>query len=80
LVAIDKLIINENGGLSFGTSVTSSSFKGCVNLESLTIEGCISKYFNIVEATKLNGTSLLSILKALKKEDTAVNIILPINT
>ena len=77
LSTIDKLIISESGINNFGTSYATSSFNGCSNLVSLKIEGCIGKYFNIKDSTKLDGVSILSILQALTLENTAVNIILP---
>ncbi len=64
LKTIPLLIVHKD--LTF-----SNVFKGCANLENLTIQGLIGKNgFDVQDSTKLTNESLLSVLNALEDKTT----------
>lgn len=64
LKTIPLLIVHKD--LTF-----SNTFKGCANLENLTIQGVIGKNgFDVQDSTKLTKESLLSVLDALEDKTT----------
>lgn len=72
VVTITELILSEN------TAFDSTTFRGCSALKNLKVTGTIGKNgFDISYAVNLSAASILSILKACKKESAAVTITLP---